>query len=78
MNSESIKATASALAIIIVNIANWAGYALDADMILQIIMSIVALVAIVYGIWKNHNFTEAAQKAQALLNDMKDGDEAWE
>lgn len=74
MNTETIKTIASAVAIIVVNIANWAGYALDADMMVQMIMSVVALVALGWGIWKNHNFTAAAQEAQAYLDLIKDRD----
>lgn len=71
MNAETIKALASALAIIVVNIATWAGYALDADLVLQIIASVMALVALCWGIWNNFNFTEAAQQMQQMLCILK-------
>lgn len=75
MTSEQIKATISILVIFVVNIANLLGYALDANLLTNIFLTIAAFIAIGYGVWKNHNFTKAAGIAQNLLNDLKNKDD---
>ena len=71
MNTETIKACVSALGVLIVACAGMFGFDVDAGMV-QNGLSILAFVAaFAYGIWKNHNFTEAAQDAQAYLDMLK-------
>ena len=71
MNMETIKACVSALAVLIVAGAGAFGFDVDAGMV-QNGLSIVAFVAaLAWGIWKNHNFTQAAQDAQAFLDMLK-------
>lgn len=71
MNMETIKAFVSALALFIVAGAGMLGFDVDAGMV-QNGLSIAAFVAaFAWGIWKNHNFTQAAQDAQAFLNMLK-------
>ena len=41
------------------------------DMIYTAVSGVLAIVACVWAWWKNNNMTEAAQKAQELLNDLK-------
>lgn len=41
------------------------------DTIYSVVSTVVMLVAWGYGIWKNHNFTPAACKAQGILDQMK-------
>lgn len=48
------------------------GYALDADFVYNIIVSIAAFGSFVYIWWKNNNVTDASQTAQILLNELKD------
>jgi len=42
-----------------------------ADMIYTVVTPIAALVAWAWGLWKNHNFTEAARIGQTMLNAHK-------
>lgn len=77
MNTETIKACVSALGVLIVAGAGAIGIDLDAGMVQNGLSAIAFLGALAYGIWTNHNFTEAAQRAQVLLNSLKRGD-AWE
>lgn len=71
MNMETIKACMSALGVLIVAGAAALGIDLDAGMV-QNGLSIVAFsAALAWGIWKNHNFTKAAQDAQAFLDMLK-------
>lgn len=41
------------------------------DMIYAAVSSILAIIACVYAWWKNNNITDAAQKAQEVLNNLK-------
>ena len=71
MNTETIKAIVSALGVLIVAGAGMFGFDLDAGMV-QNGLSIAAFIAaFAYGIWKNHNFTAAAQEAQKLCDALK-------
>ena len=69
---ETIKTIVSALVIIILNVGSLFGYSLDGDFVQKFIFVFVALATLLYGIWKNHNFTKAAQKAQVYLDDLKE------
>ena len=71
--SERMKAIVSAVVIIIVQVAGYYGLTLDAGMVQDAIIIIIMLATCGYGIWKNHNFTEAAGKAQAYLDELKSG-----
>lgn len=71
MNTETLEAVLSAVAILIVDIAAMLGYSMDTSTAADIVYMVVFIVATCYGIWKNHNFTEAAQEAQELLDDLK-------
>lgn len=71
MNSESIKPIAVLIVTVAVNIANVAGYAIDADLWINIVLSGLSLVAVGYSWWKNQNVTIAAQMAQDYLDELK-------
>ena len=75
---ERTKAIASAAVILIVNIAGLFGITLDSNNVTQVTIGIIMLITIIYGIWKNHNFTSEAQKAQIYLNDLKTADKQGE
>lgn len=70
-NSERIKAIVSAIVVLVVNIASLAGATLDQSLVSDIVCFVVVIVSTCYAIWKNHNFTEAAQAGQRLLNEIK-------
>lgn len=70
---ERIKAIVSAAAIIIVNVAAlFFGITLDAGVITNAFLAIAMLVATIWGIWHNHNFTPEAAEAQQVLNGLKE------
>ena len=71
MNMETIKACVSALAVLIVAGAAALGIDLDAGMVQNGLSIVVFVAALAWGIWKNHNFTQAAQDAQAFLDMLK-------
>lgn len=71
MNSESIKPIAVLLVTVVVNIANVAGYAIDADLWVNIVLSVLSLIMLGYSWWKNQNVTIAAQMAQQYLDELK-------
>lgn len=71
MNTETLSAIVSAIIVFAGAIAGALGFDLSTDLLVQIISVIVFVAAIAYGIWKNHNFTEAAQKGQELVDTIK-------
>lgn len=76
MNIERVKAIVTIVVTAIVNIANVCGYALDADQWVNVALSILSAITIIYAWWKNQNVTEEAQEAQAYLDSLKaKGDE---
>lgn len=74
MNMETIKAVVSALAVLIVAGAGMFGFDLDAGMVQNGLSVVAFLAALAWGIWKNHNFTKAAQEAQKVLDATKAGE----
>lgn len=68
---ERTKALASAIAIIAVEVCALFGQTIDADAALHVAMAVMSVAATIYGIWKNHNFTPEAQRAQELLDELK-------
>ena len=71
MNIERAKAIATIVVTAAVNIANVLGYAMDAEPIVNGVLSVISLIAIVYSWWFNQNVTDAAQQAQLGLNQLK-------
>jgi predicted negative regulator of RcsB-dependent stress response len=69
--NETTKAMISAIVVFICAIGGALGFDLTNDVALQFVSAIVFLVALGWGVWKNHNFTEAAQKGQALVDEIK-------
>lgn len=71
MNAESLKALVALLATVAFNVANAAGFALDAGAVYNVCFSALSLVCVAYSWWKNQNVTEAAQMAQEYLDELK-------
>lgn len=65
---ERTKAIISAVAVIAVNVAAFMGIALDQATVLNALMGVAMLAATVWGVWHNHNFTEAAIEGQRLTD----------
>lgn len=57
-----------------VAIAAACGLALDGDALMVGVSCALALVCFIYTWWKNNNITEAAQKAQEVLDGMKNSE----
>lgn len=74
MNTETIKALLSAVGVIIVASLGAVGIDVDADALQNVLSAVLFLAAMIYGVWKNHNFTKAAQEAQKLLDSIKKGE----
>ena len=72
--SERTKAIVSIIALIVVQIAALAGVQMDAGNLTEVIGSLVVVAATIWAAWKNHNFTDAAAAAQAMLDILKYGD----
>ena len=69
--NERTKASISAAVVLMVNFAALFGVSLDYELWFNGLCAIAMLAASVWGIWKNHNFTLAAAKAQLVLNQLK-------
>lgn len=69
--NEKIKAIITIVVTAAVNVANVCGYALDADMWVTSVLSVVSVISILYSWWKNQNVTDAAIEAQKVLNTLK-------
>lgn len=73
MNKERLKAIVTIVVTAIVNIANVYGYSVDAGPIINVVLSVLSALTIVYSWWKNQNVTDAAQRAQKYLKELKKG-----
>ena len=71
MNIERIKAIATIAVTAGVNIANILGYAMDAEPIVNGVLSVISFIAIIYSWWFNQNVTPEAQEAQKVLNELR-------
>lgn len=68
---ERAKAIVTLIVVCAVNVANVLGYAVDADAWVNVALSILSAVSIVYAWWKNQNVTDQAAQAQVLLDALK-------
>ena len=74
-NAETWSAFARLAVTLIVSVATVFGWTLDANLILNILLSAGAICLMVRALWwKNNNVTEAAQEAQLLLDEIKQRD----
>lgn len=74
MMDEKTKAVVSAAILLVVNVAALFGASLDLGMVQNVAFGLITIVTTLYGVWKNHNFTPEAVKAQAYLDDLKRGE----
>lgn len=61
----------SLAAVVAVYICSQLGIVLEEDAAVQVFTAIAGLCAVLWGCWKNHNFTSAAQWAQRQLDEFK-------
>lgn len=73
MNAQSLKAIVTLAVAVAANVANAAGFALDAGAAYNVVFSVASLAAVAVAWWKNQNVTEAAQMAQEYLDELKKG-----
>ena len=64
----------SAIVVLVVQAAAFAGHTVDEEAVTTVVTVIVTLAATAYALWKNHNFTDAANAAQQFLNAAKAND----
>ena len=64
----------SAVVVLLVFVLNQLGWAVGEDEAYQAVSAAAALACLCWGVWKNHNFTEAANEAQQVLELLKDGE----
>ena len=72
--NETVKATVSALAVVIVNCAALFGVTLDVELWEKLLMAVAFIASTFWGIWHNHNFTAAAQEGQKVTDRIKAGE----
>lgn len=70
-NNETVKACVSGAVVIVVAVASACGIDIDGDMLTNVICAALLVLATGYGCWKNHNFTQAAQEGQKLIDEIK-------
>lgn len=70
---ESVKALLGAVVTIVVVVAGFMGYTVDASLVTNVISLAVAIGGIAYGCYHNHNFSSAAQEAQTYIDMRKAG-----
>lgn len=71
--TERAKAIATIAVTAIVNVLNVLGYAVDAEVWVNAVTSVVAAASIVVCWWFNQNMTEAAVAGQEVVNAEKEG-----
>ena len=74
VNGERIKAIVTIVLTAGFNIANLYGYSVDAEPVINGVLTIVSFVLIVYSWWKNQNVTPEAATAQVFLRFLKGKD----
>lgn len=68
-----ISAVISAVCIFVVPYLNRKGILIDESAVSTIVCGIIACIAFCWTAWKNHNITQAANEAQAILEEIKVG-----
>lgn len=71
MNGQTIKAIVSTIVTVAITVLSAFGIEVDGDMLTNVLCAVVLVVATIYGCYKNHNFTKAAQEGQKLIDEIK-------
>lgn len=77
-NSSTAVALIRLIASLAAGVASTFGWAFDAELWLNILLSFIAVVLFGYSWWKNNNITAAAQEAQIVLNQIKVNEKEYE
>lgn len=71
MNAETIKAVVSMIIVVIVSVLSAIGIDVDGDALTNVVYAVLLIVVTAYGCYRNHNFTQAAQEGQKLIDELK-------
>lgn len=74
VGNETVRALTSAFMTIIAVFCGAIGFDYDATLLQNALSGVLLLASVAWGIWKNHNFTRAAQEGQRLTNAIKAGE----
>lgn len=69
--NETFKTVIRAAAVLIVFLLSLAGITMDTEAVVTGISGAVAFVTLCVSIWKNFNFTKAAQQGQLVTDKLK-------
>ena len=69
--NERTRAIISSAVVLAANILAMYGVSVDTEVWVNGICAAVMLVSTCWALWKNHNFTDEAAKAQAYLDELK-------
>lgn len=70
ITKSRVIAAVRAVLMLITSIGSMVGFAFDVDSVYQIVLVVLMAVSMIWGYWKNNNWTEAAVGAQAAKNSM--------
>ena len=73
-NSQTAVAFARLIVTLVVGVAATFGWTLDAELWINIVLSILSVALFIWTWWKNNNITAAAQEAQKVLDELKTGE----
>lgn len=71
MNGQTIKAIVSTIVTVTITVLSAFGIDVDGDLLTNVLCAVVLVGATIYGCYKNHNFTKAAQEGQKLIDEIK-------
>lgn len=71
MNGQTIKAIVSTIVTVSITVLSAFGIDVDGDLLTNVLCAFVLVGATIYGCYKNHNFTKAAQEGQKLVDEIK-------
>lgn len=71
VTKERLKAVVTILVTAVVNVLNVYGFAVDLDNAVNVVLSILSAITILYSWWKNQNVTREAVAAQGFLKQLK-------
>ena len=74
MGNETAKAVVAALFTVFAATLGALGINYDATILQNVLSAAVFLAATVFGVWKNFNFTRAAQEGQKVTDAVKRGE----
>lgn len=71
MNEQTVRALVSTIVTVAITVLSAFGIEVDGDLLTNVLCAVVLVGATIYGCWRNHNFTEAAQEGQKLVDEIK-------